>query len=69
MNRLKERTATTKGIKTLFICSALLVGFMAMSLSLSQTASATAQGPPEGRPPETPQCPEGAILAVENVQL
>jgi hypothetical protein len=60
MNPLKERTATTKGIKTLFISSVLLVGFIGMSLSLSQTASATAEGgPPEGSPSEnrpTPQC-------------
>ena len=62
MNPLKERTATTNAIKTLFICSALLVGFMSMSLGLSQTASATAQGPPEGRPPETPQCPPGSTF-------
>src|SRR5918994_6882409 len=34
MNPLKERTATTNAIKTLFICSALLVGFMSMSLGL-----------------------------------
>jgi len=61
MNPLKERTATTKAIKTLFISSVLLLGFMAVSLSLSQTALATAQGPPEGNPSEdrpTPQCPD-----------
>jgi hypothetical protein len=56
MNPLKERrtATTTKTITTLFICSSLLVGFMALSISLSQTVSATA-GPPEGRGP----CPEG----------
>jgi hypothetical protein len=64
MNPLKERrtVTTAKAITTLFISSVLLVGFVAFSLSLSQTASATVQGggPPPGSPsedrPETPQC-------------
>jgi hypothetical protein len=56
MNPLKERrtVTTAKAITTLFICGSLLVGFMGMSLSFTQTAMAqvgppadTPQGPPE----------------------
>lgn len=56
MNPLKERrtVTTTKAITTLFISSALVVGFMTMSLGLSQTASA--------QPQETPQCPPGSTF-------
>ena len=59
MNPLKERrtATTTKAIKTLFISSVLLVGFIGMSLSLSQTASATTQGRPSET--ENPQCNPG----------
>lgn len=54
MNPLKERrtVTTTKAITTLFISTALVVGFMTMSLGLSQTASAQ----------PTPQCPEGTTF-------
>jgi hypothetical protein len=66
MNPLKERTATTKVITTLFISSVLLVGFMGMSLTLSQTASATVQGgPPADSPSEnrpTPQCADDEVF-------
>jgi hypothetical protein len=61
MNLQKERTEVGKIITTLFICGSLLVGFMGMSLSLTQTAMAQPQGPPEGRPPQDPQCPDDAI--------
>src|SRR5215210_3928122 len=56
MNSLKERTAKTKGITTLFISSALLIGFMGINLGLSQTASATV-----ANPPTNPQCPGGTV--------
>jgi hypothetical protein len=57
MNPLKERrtVTTAKTITTLFICGSLLVGFIGISLSLSQTASATTQGNPSDTRP-TPQC-------------
>ena len=60
MNPLKERrtVTTTKAITTLFISSVLLVGFIGMSLSLSQIASATREGPPADRP-QDPQCQPG----------
>jgi hypothetical protein len=61
MNPLKEKriVISPKVITTLFIGTALLVGFMGMSPSFTQSAMAQ-QGPPEDRP-ENPQCPEGTI--------
>ena len=58
MNPLKERrtVTTTKAITTLFMSSVLLVGFIGMSLSLSQTAMAQ-QGPPQDPPTDTPRGP------------
>lgn len=61
MNPLKERTEARKTITTLFIGSALLIGFMGMSLSFTQTAMAQPESnPSENRP--TPQCPEGSTF-------
>jgi hypothetical protein len=68
MNRLKVRRTelTTKAIKTLFISSVLVVGFIGMSLSLTQTASATVQGGPPADSPSrdrpTPQCADDEVF-------
>ena len=49
MNGLKTIMSSAKTIITLFVCSSILVGFMAISLSLTQSASAISS--------LLPQCP------------
>lgn len=53
MNLIKERTAKTKGIATLFLSSSVLVGLMAMG-GLSFPQSVSAQTIPGG-------CPTGTV--------
>ena len=75
MSDQETKASKTKGITTLFIASALLVGFMGISQSLSQTATAQSfeSCPPgtvafeRGRcigpePTVTTTCPEGQHL-------